>query len=75
MRNTKWMVMCLIIGFLMAAGMMSTVPIYMDASLQRVLIKEMEQYQLQSGQYPGKYIVSADLPLGVTVENQLALMN
>ena len=74
MRNTKWMVLCLIIGFLMAAGMMSTVPIYMDASLQRVLIKEMEQYQLQSGQYPGKYIVSADLPLGVTVENQLKLL-
>lgn len=75
MRNTKWMVLCLIIGFLMAAGMMSTVPVYMDASLQRVLIKEMEQYQLQSGQYPGKYIVSADLPLGVTVENQLKLMD
>ncbi len=74
-RNTKWMVLCLIIGFLMAAGMMSTVPIYMDASLQRVLIKDMEQYQLQSGLYPGRYIVSADLPLGVTVENQLALMN
>lgn len=55
--------------------MMSTVPIYMDASLQRVLIKEMEEYQLQSGLYPGRYIVSADLPLGVTAENQLALIN
>lgn len=59
----------------MAAGMMSTVPIYMDASLQRVLIKEMEEYQLQSGSYPGKYIVSADLPLGVTVESQLNILD
>lgn len=75
MRNTKWMVLCLILGFLMAAGMMSTVPIYMDASLQRVLIKEMEQYQIQSGSYPGKYIVSADVPLGVTAENQLAVLD
>ena len=24
MRNTKWMVLCLFIGFLLAAGMMST---------------------------------------------------
>ena len=40
MRKTKWMVLCLFIGFLMAAGMMSTVPIYMDASLQRMLIKD-----------------------------------
>ena len=55
--------------------MMSTVPIYMDASLQRVLIKEMEEYQLQSGSFPGKYIVSAELPLGVTVENQLTVLD
>lgn len=54
---------------------MSTVPIYMDASLQRVLIKEMEEYQLQSGSFPGKYIVSAELPLGVTVENQLTVLD
>lgn len=75
MRNTKWMVLCLFIGFLMAAGMMSTVPIYMDASLQRVLIKEMEEYQLNSGSYPGKYIVSATLPLGITSENQIELLD
>ncbi len=65
MRNTKWMVLCLFIGFLMAAGMMSTVPIYMDASLQRVLIKEMEEYQLNTGVYPGRYIVSTELPTGI----------
>ena len=43
MRNTKWMVLCLFIGFLLAAGMMSTIPIYMDASLQRMLIKDMDR--------------------------------
>lgn len=75
MRNTKWMVMCLFLGFLMAAGMMSTVPIYMDASLQRVLIKEMEEYQLNSGYYPGRYIVSASLPYGVSAQNQLQILN
>ena len=75
MRNTKWMVLCLFLGFLMAAGMMSTVPIYMDASLQRVLIKELEEYQLKSGNYPGKYIVSASLPYGVSTENQIRILN
>lgn len=75
MRNTKWMVMCLFLGFLMAAGMMSTVPIYMDASLQRVLIKEMEEYQLNSGYYPGRYIVTASLPYGVSAQNQLQILN
>lgn len=59
----------------MAAGMMSTVPIYMDASLQRVLIKEMEQFQLQSGTYPGRYIVTAELPLGITKDDQKTILN
>ena len=53
MRNTKWMVLCLFIGFLLAAGMMSTIPIYMDASLQRMLIKDMEQYQIDNNKYKG----------------------
>lgn len=75
MRNTKWMVLCLFLGFLMAAEMMSTVPIYMDASLQRVLIKELEEYQLDSGNYPGRYIVSASLPYGVPAENQLKILD
>lgn len=75
MRNTKWMVLCLFLGFLMAAGMMSTVPIYMDASLQRVLIKEMEEYQLSSGSYPGRYTVSASLPYGVAADNQLRILD
>ena len=58
MRNTKWMVLCLFIGFLLAAGMMSTIPIYMDASLQRMLIKDMEQYQIDNNKYPGLYSVT-----------------
>ena len=69
------MVLCLFLGFLMAAGMMSTVPIYMDASLQRVLIKDMEEYQLSSGKYPGIYTVSASLPHGVAIEDQLKILD
>lgn len=75
MRNTKWMVLCLFVGFLMAAGMMSTVPIYMDASLQRVLIKEMEEYQLDSGIYPGRYIVAASLPIGISTADQHSILD
>lgn len=70
MRKTKWMVLCLFMGFLMAAGMMSTVPIYMDASLQRMLIKDMEQYQLNTNQFPGAYVVSKTLQFGVDVQAQ-----
>lgn len=72
MRNTKWMVLCLFIGFLLAAGMMSTVPIYMDASLQRILIKDMQAYQEDTGLYPGEYVVSTSLQMKATTDQRVA---
>ena len=75
MRNTKWMVLCLFIGFLMAAGMMSTIPIYMDASLQRMLIKDMEQYQLDTGKFPGQYSVTKQLQITTDTQTQLDLIS
>ena len=73
MRKTKWMVLCLFIGFLLAAGMMSTVPIYMDASLQRTLIKDMESYQLTKGAYPGIYSVEKTLLESTPLAEQIKL--
>ena len=75
MRNTKWMVLCLFIGFLLAAGMMSTIPIYMDASLQRMLIKDMEQYQIDNNKYPGLYSVTKTLQLTTDTNAQQATID
>ncbi|MDE7233964.1 MAG: ABC transporter permease, partial [Ruminiclostridium sp.] len=69
------MVLCLFIGFLMAAGMMSAVPIYMDASLQRMLIKDMESYQLSTGDFPGIYSVSKTIGSGTGTAEQRALID
>lgn len=54
--------------------MMSTVPIYMDASLQRILVKEMEQYQLDSGFYPGRYLVTSSYGVGIDTDIQRQLL-
>ena len=75
MRNTKWMVLCLFIGFLLAAGMMSTIPIYMDASLQRMLIKDMEQYQIDNNKYPGLYSVTKTLQITTDTNTQQATID
>ena len=64
MRNTKWMVICLLIGFVMATAMTSTIPIYMNASLQRMLIKDMQAYQDENNEYPGVYAVSKTIISG-----------
>lgn len=70
MRNTKWMVICLLVGFIMASAMMSTVPIYMNASLQRMLTKDMEAYQLANDIYPGIYSVEQKFTIGTSVTRQ-----
>ncbi|MCL2634477.1 MAG: ABC transporter permease [Oscillospiraceae bacterium] len=71
--STKWMVLCLLAGFIMAAGMMSAVPIYMDASLQRMLVKDMQEYQLNTGNFPGEYNVWTELRTGTSPETALSL--
>ena len=75
MRNTKWMVICLLIGFIMATAMTSTIPIYMHASLQRMLIKDMQAYQEETGVYPGVYAVSKTIISGTSPANQRANVN
>lgn len=70
MRNTKWMVLCLLIGFIMASAMMSTIPIYMNASLQRMLVKDMEAFQLENEIYPGAYNTSYSVTLDISAEEQ-----
>lgn len=75
MRNTKWMVICLLIGFIMATAMTSAIPIYMDASLQRMLIKDMQAYQEENNEYPGVYAVSKTIVSGTSAKNQRATVN
>ncbi len=72
MRNTKWMVLCLLVGFIMASAMMSTIPIYMNASLQRMLVKDMEQFQVDNEIYPGAYNISYPLTLDISPDEQRA---
>lgn len=74
MRNTKWMVFCLLIGFIMASAMMSTIPIYMNASLQRMLVKDMDAFQEEFMIYPGSYNTSKSFRSGMASDSQLQTM-
>lgn len=74
MINTKWMVICLLIGFVMASAMMSTIPLYMNASLQRMLVKDMQSYQVDNGEYPGIYAASYNLNLDLDTDSQLKII-
>ena len=71
MRNTKWMVLCLLIGFIMASAMTSTIPIYMNASLQRMLTKDMESFQHENDIFPGIYYTEHTIEMDIPTEEQL----
>lgn len=75
MRNTKWMVICLLIGFVMATAMTSTIPIYMHGSLQRMLLKDMYAYQEENNEYPGVYAVSKTIVSGTNAAKQRTTVN
>ncbi|HHY82475.1 MAG TPA: ABC transporter permease [Clostridiales bacterium] len=57
MLNNPWMMICLLIGSILAVAMVSSIPMYTDGVLQRMLIKDAEDYQVQTGYYPGRYHV------------------
>ena len=49
------MVSCLLIGVILAVGMMSSIPVYTDGVLQRMLTKDMESFQNTNNVFPGTY--------------------
>ncbi|MBR1764836.1 MAG: FtsX-like permease family protein [Ruminococcus sp.] len=75
MRNTKWMVLCLLVGFIMASAMMSTIPIYMNASLQRMLVKDMEEFQIENDIYPGAYNTTYSVKMDIVASKQREIID
>jgi len=53
MVQNKWLVFSLLIGILMSVALVSSMPIYSEGILSRMLKKDLERWQEVSGQYPG----------------------
>lgn len=58
MAKNKWLELSLLLGLVISVGLTSSMPIYTDAILHRMLIKDLEQLQETSGQYPGVFWTS-----------------
>lgn len=55
MLKNKWLELSLLFGLVLSVALVSSMPIYTEAILQRMLVKELEQYQLSSNEYPLTY--------------------
>lgn len=63
MLNNKWMMLCVIIGSVITVAMFSSIPIYTDGVLQRMLIKDLERLQETSDIFPGGYLIEYEKSL------------
>lgn len=59
MLSSRWMIICLLLGSIIATALVSCIPIYTNGILQRILTKDLENHQLETGEYPGSYHVDS----------------
>ena len=52
MWKNKWMMLSLLIGNILLVGIVAGTPLYSEATMQRVLIKDMQQTQLDMNAHP-----------------------
>ena len=55
--NNKWLMACLLVGSILAVAMVSSIPLYTNGMLQRMLTKDLVAFQQDTGYYPGYYSV------------------
>lgn len=73
MMNNRWLVGSLLIGLIVAVGLVSSIPAFTSGILQRMLTKDMEEYQKNVKRFPGGLLVSVNQnKLG---ENGVALVD
>ncbi|MDP4143721.1 MAG: FtsX-like permease family protein [Bacillota bacterium] len=58
MLKNKSFIFFLLLGLLVSAALMSSIPMYTYGILQKSIINDMENYQKQNNEFPGAYTIS-----------------
>jgi putative ABC transport system permease protein len=58
MLKNRWLVLCLLFGLIISIALVSSIPMYSSGVLHRMLIKELENYQIETNRFPGAYHAS-----------------
>ena len=61
MSSNLWMIICLLLGTILATALVCSIPLYTDGIMQRMLTKDLENYQVEKGSFPGSFTVRAVL--------------
>lgn len=71
--NNRWLVGSLFLGLLITSSLVSSIPTYSSSVLSKLLLKELEDYQVKNDKYPGEYSYLIQLPSAE--EDQKGLVN
>lgn len=71
--NNRWLVGSLFLGLLITSSLVSSIPTYSSSVLSKLLLKELEDYQVKNDKYPGEYSYLIQLPSAA--EDQKSLVN
>ena len=78
MWKNKWMMACLFIGNLLLIGIVSATPLYINATMTRILQQNMRTYQLENNVYPALVslqFVFNSVPRDERIQTYLDAMN
>ena len=69
--KNKSLALCLLLGMVLAVSLLSSIPIYTQAILQKSLIKQLDDSQKKDSVFPGSYTISITQG-NSPIENKLA---
>jgi putative ABC transport system permease protein len=73
MIKNKWLELSLLFGLIFTVALVSSMPIYTQAILQRTLTKDLQNLQLEKGVYPGIFEYSASIGDNLTTDQKRAV--
>lgn len=69
MIKNKWLQLSLLLGLIVSVALVSSIPVYTTAVLQRMLIKDLQVLQRDTNVYPGNFSVNAIVVGGTSMED------
>jgi putative ABC transport system permease protein len=73
MIKNKWLEFSLLFGLIFTVALVSSMPIYTQAILQRTLTKDLQNLQLEKNVYPGVFEYSASIGDNLTLDQKRAV--
>lgn len=55
MLNNRWLTGSLFLGLVISVSLVSSIPTYTSSVLQKMLVKELEEYQVKNNEFPGMF--------------------